>query len=299
MPTANGAGVQLSYDERGSGPAVLLIHGLALDSKAFAPVLDALAPSARVIAYDRRGYGDSTVPEAYERTTVPEQGEDAVALLEELGVGRAVVAGDGFGALIALDLLKRHSALVAGALLCDPPVFAFVPAATEALGKQREALGLALANDGPEAAVQAWLAGSVEGSALIRARAAHRAFFADFAGLATLELTRAWLRSVDVPVTVLTRPLAPPTIRAAAEALTALIPAAQRDADGDFGGAARALLQRLGSSSTRRATTAIVPPWRVAAAIASSATAGSTSGASAIVTSRSAERAGAFRLSRL
>ena len=82
-PIADGAGVRLSYTERGDGAAVLLVHGLASDAAAMAP----LAPSspgrgARVIAYDRRGYGASGAPEPYGGTTVEEQAEDAAALLE-------------------------------------------------------------------------------------------------------------------------------------------------------------------------------------------------------------------------
>ena len=95
MQIAHGIGVDLAYVERGEGPAVLLIHDLAADALTFTPVLEALAPHARAIAYDRRGYGASGAPESYERTTVQEQGEDAGALLHELGVEHALIAGDG------------------------------------------------------------------------------------------------------------------------------------------------------------------------------------------------------------
>src|SRR5688500_13379567 len=101
MPTVEGAGVPLAYAERGAGPPVLLVHGLASDAEAQAPVAEALAADARVVAYDRRGYGGSGAPEAYAGTTVEEQAEDAAALLRALDAAPAVVAGDGFGALIA------------------------------------------------------------------------------------------------------------------------------------------------------------------------------------------------------
>lgn len=242
MQTVRGIGVELAYYERGAGPDVLLIHGLAADALGFEAHAEALAPYARVVAYDRRGYGGSEAPASYERTTVEEQSEDAVALLGGLHVERALIVGDGFGALIALDLLKRHAGRVSAAVLSDPPAFAFVPAATEALAKQREALGVALAQGGPEAAVEAWLGARVQGEQLARARTAHRAFFADYAGLATLELTRAQLRSIAVPVVVLTGPYAPPTITAAADRLAELIPDVRRAADGDIIGAALTLL---------------------------------------------------------
>src|SRR5207237_1407573 len=140
----------------------------------------ALSADARVITYDRRGYGGSEAPEPYEGTTVEEQAEDAAALLSGLGATPALVVGDGFGALVALDLLKRYPGLVRAAVLSDPPLFAFVPESTEVLAAQRAELEEALRAGGPEAAVERWLGGRVDDDALIRARRAHRAFFADY-----------------------------------------------------------------------------------------------------------------------
>jgi pimeloyl-ACP methyl ester carboxylesterase len=55
-PIADGAGVALSYTERGEGPVALLVHGLASDAAAMAPLgAELAAAGARVIAYDRRG----------------------------------------------------------------------------------------------------------------------------------------------------------------------------------------------------------------------------------------------------
>ena len=115
-------------------------------------------------------------------------------VLGALDAGAAVVCGDGFGALVALDLAKRHRALVRAAVLADPPLFMFVPEATERLAAQHAELEAAVREGGPEAGVEAWLGGRVDGPALERARAAHRAFFADYAGLASWPVTRRELR---------------------------------------------------------------------------------------------------------
>jgi 3-oxoadipate enol-lactonase len=244
-PSVEGAGVALNVVERGAGAPVLLIHGLASDAEAMAPVAQALAAEARVIAYDRRGYGSSGAPEPYVGTTIEEQAQDAAALLGALAAGPAVVCGDGFGALVALDLAKRHGALVRAAVLSEPPLFMFVPAATERLGAQHAELEAAILEGGPEAGVEAWLAGqdrTPPTRALERARAAHRAFFADYAGLASWPVTRRELRAMDVPAVVLTGPWSPPHIVAAADALAALLPAARRGDDGDLVAATRTLL---------------------------------------------------------
>jgi pimeloyl-ACP methyl ester carboxylesterase len=241
-PIVEGAGVALNVVEHGSGPSVLLVHGLASDAQALAPLADALAPLARVIAYDRRGYGSSGAPEPYQATTVEEQAEDAAAVLRRLDAGPALICGDGFGALVALDLMKRHRALVRGAVLCNPPLFMFVPEATEQLAAQRAELDAAVRRGGPEAGVEAWLGGRVDDETLARARAAHRAFFADYAGLASWPASRRELRTFDAPTVVLTGPSSPPHIVAAAEALADLLPAARRARDGDLVAAARDLL---------------------------------------------------------
>jgi pimeloyl-ACP methyl ester carboxylesterase len=241
MPTVEGAGVPLAYEERGAGPPVLLVHDLASDAEAQRLVAEALAPGARVIAYDRRGYGASGAPEPYEGTTAEEQAEDAAALLRALHAAPALVAGEGFGALVALDLMKRHGSLVHAALLSNPALFALVPEATEVLSLQRKQIEEAVRAGGPEAGVEVWLGGRADAGALARARAAHRAFYADYAGLATWSASRRELRSFAQPVAVATGPSSPPHVVAAADALAGLLPAATRAADGDRAAAIRAL----------------------------------------------------------
>ena len=241
-PSVEGAGVALNVVEHGSGAPVLLIHGLAADAEAMAPVAQALAGEARVIAYDRRGYGSSGAPEPYRGTTVEEQAQDAAAVLATLDPGVTVVCGEGFGALVALDLAKRHRALVRAVVLSDPPLFMFVPEATERLAAAHAELEAAVREGGPEAGVEAWLGGRVQSPALERARAAHRAFFADYAGLASWPVTRRELRSMDLPAVVLTGPSSPSHVMAAADALAEVMPAARRANDGDPVAAVRALL---------------------------------------------------------
>ena len=60
------------------------------------------------MTYDRRGYGGSGAPEPYERTTIHEQAEDLAALVAALGAAGAVGVGADLGALVVLDVLRRH-----------------------------------------------------------------------------------------------------------------------------------------------------------------------------------------------
>ena len=127
MPQIEGAGVALHYEARGDGPTVLVVHAMGSDAACWAPAVDELAAAgARAIAYDRRGYGRSGAPTPYVATTVQEQAQDAGALLEALRAAPALLVGDGFGALVVLELLVRRPELARGAVLADPPLHAFV-----------------------------------------------------------------------------------------------------------------------------------------------------------------------------
>ena len=236
-----GAGVPLAVTVRG-GTAHVLVHGLASDAAAWATAAEELAEGgARVITYDRRGYGASGAPEPYGATTVQEQAEDLVAVMDAAGLGDAVLLGDGFGALIVLDAMRRHPSRVRAAALVDPPLFAFAPAAPEALSQQRQALEEAVREGGPGLGVERWLGPGADPEALGRARAASRAFFADFAGLATWPVTRAELRALGQPTVVASRPGAPAHVEQAADALAGLLPHARRLAGAGLVAAARAL----------------------------------------------------------
>jgi 3-oxoadipate enol-lactonase len=243
MPVVEGAGVPLRYAERGAGEAVLLIHDMAADAQALQDLGDALAGEARVVAYDRRGYGGSGAPEPYGGTTVEEQAEDAAALLHALDAAPATVAGEGFGALVALDLLKRHAPLVRAAVVSEPPLYMFVPEATAVLADERRQIEEAVHERGPGGGVEAWLGDRADAGARRRARDAHRAFFADYAGLASWSVTRRELRALAAPTVVLTGPASPPAVVRAADRLAELLPAARRSADADVVAAVRSLLR--------------------------------------------------------
>jgi pimeloyl-ACP methyl ester carboxylesterase len=229
-PTRQGLGVELAYEERGEGPAVLFVHGIAGRAVDWSEVAAALAGDARTIAYDRRGYGGSEAPEPYERTTVQEQAEDAAMLLGGLDAAPAVVCGRDLGALVALDLVRRHRELVRAVALVDPALYQLAPDATEALSAERVVLEDALREGGPAAAVGVWLAArGAPAERIERARDDHVAFFADYAGLATWPVLRRDLRALDLPVAVLLSADASGYVQETAHALADLTGAPPRD----------------------------------------------------------------------
>ena len=246
MPHVEGAGVALHYRSRGDGPAALVVHGMAADALAWEPALERLAAAGlRAIALDRRGYGDSGAPVPYAATTVQEQSEDVAALLGAVCPegAPALLVGDGFGALVVLELLVRRPEVARAAVLAEPPLYAFVPAATPALADERTLLEQGLRDGGPAAAVRAWLAAeapAADAARVDRAVVAAQGFFADYAGRASWSPSRRELRAISAPVAVVTRPSAAGHVVAAADAVAELVPLAQRMRDGDVVAAALA-----------------------------------------------------------
>jgi pimeloyl-ACP methyl ester carboxylesterase len=112
------------------------------------------------MAYDRRGWGRTEPPEPYLRTTVQEQAEDAVRLLQRLEA-TAVACGAGLGAVVALDLMLRHPELTRGTVLIEPPLLAFVEEATEALSEDGGAMREEVHGGGPAAGVELYLSGTL------------------------------------------------------------------------------------------------------------------------------------------
>ncbi len=162
MPVLAARGVELAWTERGEGAPVLLIHETAASGKVWGRLAEALAPNARVIGYDRRGWGSSSAPEGYQRTTIEEQSEDAAGLLESTGAAPAVLVGAGIGAVIAMDLLLRRPELVSSAVLVEPPLLGLLPQATAVLSEDRVRLHEALAAGGADEAVRLYLSGALE-----------------------------------------------------------------------------------------------------------------------------------------
>jgi N-formylmaleamate deformylase len=106
----------------GRTPGVLLIHGLSQTAWTWAPVARRLSPVIRTVAMDLRGHGLSDAPaEGYDAPTLA---EDAVAVAEGSGLlpeadSRVVIAGHGFGAIVAAWAAAALGPRCAGLVLVD------------------------------------------------------------------------------------------------------------------------------------------------------------------------------------
>lgn len=117
MPVAPSGAAQLAYDVEGAGPAVLLLHAGVTDRRSWGRLRDAIGGRQRTIAYDRRGFGETTYePEEHSQV------DDALAVLDAAGADRAVFVGASNGGSRALDVALEAPDRVAALVLIAPGV---------------------------------------------------------------------------------------------------------------------------------------------------------------------------------
>jgi pimeloyl-ACP methyl ester carboxylesterase len=119
MPHASVNGVQLYYEERGSGTPILGIHGAGSSALFWEEAAEKLAGVGRAIVYDRRGCTRSARADPYETTSVQQHADDALGLLRELDAEPAILIGRSYGGTVALDLAVRHPRAVLGLALLE------------------------------------------------------------------------------------------------------------------------------------------------------------------------------------
>jgi len=100
MRTADVNGQSIAFwDSGGSGPPILLSHGFLMDHEMFASQVEALAGEFRVVTWDERGHGATAWRGPF---TYWDSARDALALLDHLGIDRAVLGGMSQGGFLSL-----------------------------------------------------------------------------------------------------------------------------------------------------------------------------------------------------
>jgi pimeloyl-ACP methyl ester carboxylesterase len=117
MPRSAVNGINLSYDDYGSGDPVVLITGSGATGKMWTlhqvPALT--AAGFRVITVDNRGMPPSDLcPEGF---TIDDMVADTVGLIELLGIGPCRIVGFSLGAMVVQELLLAHPDLITQAVL--------------------------------------------------------------------------------------------------------------------------------------------------------------------------------------
>ena len=115
MPTANLGDLNIYYESHGEGFPLLLVPGLGGTGNYWAPQIEALARTYRVITHDHRGTGQSTRSEI--DYSVDQMTRDLMRLMDKLGVEKAHLVGHSTGGAIGQTMAIEHPDRVAGLVL--------------------------------------------------------------------------------------------------------------------------------------------------------------------------------------
>ncbi|MET9732470.1 alpha/beta hydrolase [Streptomyces sp. NPDC006458] len=117
MATVRAHGVDVAYTCSGHGPPLVLVHGAGVDGRMWRPQSEGLAAEFTVVAWDEPGAGRSSdLPPDF---TLADFAHCLAAVIEDVGLGPAHVAGLSWGGTVVLELYRHHPELVRTLILVD------------------------------------------------------------------------------------------------------------------------------------------------------------------------------------
>lgn len=141
-------GGELYYETCGSGPVVALLHGFSFDRRMWDPQFELLSREFRVVRYDLRGYGKSSIPgRPYSHA------EDLLVLMKSLGIEKAHVVGLSLGGAVAVEFAIRNPERTRSIVASS----AALPGFPRREGSSGALLARIAAQQGIEAAKEFWL----------------------------------------------------------------------------------------------------------------------------------------------
>jgi pimeloyl-ACP methyl ester carboxylesterase len=119
MPYLTRDGVRIHYEDNGSGDPVLITHGYASSTRAWDGQAKTLGKQYRIVTWDMRGHADTDSPDAQEQYSEAATVEDMAAILDHLGIEKAVISGLSLGGYMSLAFYLAHPERVRALMLFD------------------------------------------------------------------------------------------------------------------------------------------------------------------------------------
>ena len=130
-------GITISYDDfRSDLIPIIFIHGFPFNKSSWQPQVDFLKKTNRVIAYDIRGFGNSSANET--EFSMDLFADDLILFMDKLEISKAIVCGLSMGGYILLNAVDRYPERFAAIVLCDTQCVADSPEAREKRYKTTE-----------------------------------------------------------------------------------------------------------------------------------------------------------------
>ena len=117
MAQVNIDGINLAFDDNGSGRPVILLHGYPFNRTLWDDQVSALKDHFRVITPDLRGFGESDTSE--EPTTIARMAQDVARLMDALDIQRSTIGGLSMGGYVVLSFYKQFAERVDALVLAD------------------------------------------------------------------------------------------------------------------------------------------------------------------------------------
>lgn len=159
----DGVPLHVVENDRGEGPALLILHGIAHSSWAMMPILTGpLCANRRCVAFDMRGHGQSGKPwtaASYDNSRP--WADDVAAVMREKSLVKPVLLGWSYGTIVTGDYLRHYEATTLSGVIFAATAGQFTPPAR---GNERQAEAAAkrlAAWNGGDTAAQIWAAENV------------------------------------------------------------------------------------------------------------------------------------------
>lgn len=113
---------RIHYEIRGSGQPIILIHGFALDFRMWEYQVPDFSQHFRVVRYDMRGYGHSSIPDALSPYS---HADDLIRLISSLSIEKVIVLGLSRGGTVAIDFALKYPDRITALIIASamPPGF--------------------------------------------------------------------------------------------------------------------------------------------------------------------------------
>ncbi len=118
MPRVDVEGLAIHYDQRGSGPDVVLLHGIGGNTRLWHHQLEGLSDSFTVTAWDAPGYGGSDAPDD-DDWPMSRYARMLAEFLDAVGIRQAHIVGQSWGGVLAQEFYRSHPERFRSLVLSD------------------------------------------------------------------------------------------------------------------------------------------------------------------------------------
>jgi 3-oxoadipate enol-lactonase len=119
----NANNITISFDDFGKGETpIIFIHGFPFDKSSWSPQLAFMKKTQRVIAYDIRGFGATTLGKI--KPSIRVFADDLIKFMDNMGIPKAIVCGLSMGGYIVLNAVQRYPERFSALILSDTQAIA-------------------------------------------------------------------------------------------------------------------------------------------------------------------------------